>query len=233
MDRARFMERLEQLLSDVPEAERMEALDYYEGYFDDAGPEREADVIKELGSPEIVAAGIRAGMGKSGFNEGEFTDWGYEDARTRRRRHVPVTTGRRVRRQRGERHSTSSVLILAIIALVFLSPLIGALKGILKLVIGLLVVILFFPLVVTIGLGAAGVGLIVAGAGCVAGGAFTIGFAAAIFSSGIGLILIAVGILLIVLAVFAGKKLIPGYLQKLVDFGQRMLGKFRKEESAR
>ena len=37
MNRKQFMEQLERLLSDISEAERQEALEYYEGYFDDAG----------------------------------------------------------------------------------------------------------------------------------------------------------------------------------------------------
>lgn len=34
MNRKQFMEQLERLLSDISEAERQEALEYYEGYFD-------------------------------------------------------------------------------------------------------------------------------------------------------------------------------------------------------
>ena len=52
MNRAQFMEQLEKLLSDISEEERREALEYYESYFDEAGPEKEASVIRELGSPE-------------------------------------------------------------------------------------------------------------------------------------------------------------------------------------
>lgn len=51
MNRKQFMEQLERLLSDITEAERQEALEYYEGYFDDAGPENEGEVIRELGNP--------------------------------------------------------------------------------------------------------------------------------------------------------------------------------------
>ena len=50
MNRAQFMEQLEKLLSDISEEERQEALDYYESYFDDAGEDQEANVIRELGS---------------------------------------------------------------------------------------------------------------------------------------------------------------------------------------
>ena len=44
MNRKQFMEQLERLLSDISEAERQEALEYYEGYFDDAGSENEGEV---------------------------------------------------------------------------------------------------------------------------------------------------------------------------------------------
>ena len=56
MDRAQFMKQLERLLSDISEAEKQEALAYYNSYFDEAGPENEASVIRELGSPGKVAA---------------------------------------------------------------------------------------------------------------------------------------------------------------------------------
>ena len=49
MDRAQFMKQLERLLSDISEAEKQEALAYYNSYFDEAGPENEASVIRELG----------------------------------------------------------------------------------------------------------------------------------------------------------------------------------------
>ena len=62
MDRKQFMRQLEALLSDIPGEERREALEYYESYFDEAGEDREAEVIKELGSPGKVAAIIKADL---------------------------------------------------------------------------------------------------------------------------------------------------------------------------
>ena len=55
MNRQEFFRRLEYLLSGLPENERMDALAYYNDYFDDAGVENEQQVIRELGSPEAVA----------------------------------------------------------------------------------------------------------------------------------------------------------------------------------
>ena len=60
MNRIEFMEALSGLLQDIPEEDRMDALKYYNDYFDDAGAENEKNVIDELESPEKVAAKIKA-----------------------------------------------------------------------------------------------------------------------------------------------------------------------------
>ena len=45
MNRSEFMFRLAQLLADLSQSERSEALQYYQDYFDDAGPENEQRII--------------------------------------------------------------------------------------------------------------------------------------------------------------------------------------------
>jgi uncharacterized membrane protein len=69
MNRQEFMAELERQLARIDDRERDEAIAYYNEYFDEAGPENEARVIAELGSPVRVAAQIKAdaavkGMGK-------------------------------------------------------------------------------------------------------------------------------------------------------------------------
>ena len=61
MSKQEFLYHLETLLMDLPREEREDALDYYEQYFEAAGPEREAEVIRELGSPERVSEMIHSG----------------------------------------------------------------------------------------------------------------------------------------------------------------------------
>ena len=63
MTRQEYMQQLAALLAAMPEAERRDALDYYEEYFDAAGPEKEAQTIQELGSPQDVAEKIWEGTG--------------------------------------------------------------------------------------------------------------------------------------------------------------------------
>lgn len=76
MNRMEFMAELERLLADMPEEERQAAVQYYADYFADAGEANEADVIRELGSPEKVAESIKADYYGTGFNE---SDYEYKD----------------------------------------------------------------------------------------------------------------------------------------------------------
>lgn len=56
MNRATFLAQLRRGLAGLPQEEIDAALTYYNEYFDDAGPEWEAEAIAQLGSPEEVAA---------------------------------------------------------------------------------------------------------------------------------------------------------------------------------
>ena len=52
MNKEEFLKRLEQLLSDISEEERADALAFYRSYFEDAGIGNEASILEELESPE-------------------------------------------------------------------------------------------------------------------------------------------------------------------------------------
>lgn len=60
MNRQSFMRELAGKLSRLPGEERLAAMQYYEEYFDEAGPEREAEVIEQLGSPSDIAKQLLA-----------------------------------------------------------------------------------------------------------------------------------------------------------------------------
>lgn len=59
MSKNEFIDRLAQLLADIPPEERDEALTYYREYIEDAGLENEEAIMQELGSPEEIAAAIK------------------------------------------------------------------------------------------------------------------------------------------------------------------------------
>lgn len=58
MNKNDFLKQLEGCLAALPDEEKESALQYYKDYFEDAGPENEAQIISELGSPGEVAAKI-------------------------------------------------------------------------------------------------------------------------------------------------------------------------------
>ena len=62
MNKEEFLRELARLLQNIPDSERREALQYYEDYFNDAGPENEQKVLEELGTPRKVADTIKDGL---------------------------------------------------------------------------------------------------------------------------------------------------------------------------
>lgn len=240
MNRAQFMEQLKKLLADIPVDERDEALDYYESYFDDAGPENEAAVIRELGSPGKVAAIIKADLKESSEEYAQYTERGYEDTRTagaaqmpEERRGAQRSSREQRRADRAERgyHAgktkNSGKVALILILLVFLSPfLTGAVGGVL----GVLVTILLFPFLLVFGAGVIALGLLIGALGMGVWGIslFATSAASAILTLGIACIMLAVGILLAAVLFWAAAKIFPKLLRKFTDFCYDLLHREKK-----
>ncbi len=202
MNRARFMEQLEKLLSDISEEERREALEYYESYFDEAGPEKEASVIQELGSPEKVAASIKE----------DLKGQGEESVKDSEREYRPKP-------KRG-----AGIAALIIILLIFLTPFLPEGIG------GILAVIILFPLIVILGVGGAAAGLFIGGVAAVATGIGTcaVNPAVGVLSIGVGCILAAAALVGLVFVVWFVSRLLPGALRWFTDLCNRLLSKNRR-----
>ena len=202
MNRARFMEQLEKLLSDISEEERREALEYYESYFDEAGPEKEASVIQELGSPEKVAASIKE----------DLKGQGEESVKDSEREYRPKP-------KRG-----AGIAALIIILLIFLTPFLPEGIG------GILAVIILFPLIVILGVGGAAAGLFIGGVAAVAAGIGTcaVNPAVGVLSIGVGCILAAAALVGLVFVVWFVSRLLPGALRWFTDLCKRLLSKNRR-----
>ena len=69
MNKAEFMRQLDSLLKNISEQERQEALQYYDDYFNDAGPENEQTVIEALGNPARVAENIKRDLYGVGYGD--------------------------------------------------------------------------------------------------------------------------------------------------------------------
>ena len=200
MNRDVFMARLKELLADVSEAEREEALCYYEEYFEDAGVENEAAVISSLGSPEKVAATIKAGLSDSAAEDGEFSETGYSngyyDSKDEVAERTMVSETKGIKRKGIGTGGWIIILILCIFALPILGPI---LVGVAATVFGILIAIaaVFFAVLV------AGIAMVIAAVAVFAAGVIAIfatpivGIAligAALLVGGLGIVVSALGI---------------------------------------
>lgn len=107
MSREEYLNQLAYLLSDIPDEEREEAMEFYRDYFEEAGEGQEDSVVSELGSPEKVAAQIKSSLLGDNGSFGSYTESGYQDERFRENNKVPVpgTPGEQGERREKERES--------------------------------------------------------------------------------------------------------------------------------
>ncbi len=227
MNREMFIARLRDLLVDVTDAEREEAISYYEEYFEDAGVENEQSVIESLGSPEKVAATIKRGLHENAGEEGEFTENGYTDNYYESRDEVVARAVNGKSQGFGRFKNISSggwiiILILCIFALPILGPL---LIGIGSALIGIFAAVV----AVIFAVGVVGVALIIAALAMIVSGfiaVFTtpiVGIAligAALFVGGLGILIAILGFWIIV-------KVIPPFIKGCINFCGRL---FRRKE---
>lgn len=249
MNRDEFMEKLAGLLTDMPDNERMEAIRYYNDYFDEAGSENEEKVIRELGNPEKVAASIKANLQEhmpeentetehgeetSGQaysygnpNQGEYTENGYRETWQSKSQSSGWNNTKPGRMTvRGKKGGGKWALL--IVLLVFASPVLlgiggGLLGGILGLLGGLLSLIMACL--------ASAVGLVGGGIAILVKGCIHVAQTPAMGLTGIGggLIAVSLGLLLLTLFLWFCFQILPRLCRTIVNFISRI---FRKGKEA-
>lgn len=237
MNRKKFLDELAFLLQDVEDVEREEAMQYYEDYFDEAGKENEEQVINDLGSPERVAAIIKAGLENKFDQDIEYSEKGMDNSNYKQSREIidakiiseEETVTEDDKYQSKDRHHNHFhgnadrnrvLLALIIIGALFLILPIGG--GILGIGLG------FFGTVFGLA-----IGILFGGIGCFIGAIVCFVKAFMIIASypGAGLITMAAGFGLIALAFvffwFARGliKIIPTVIRGIVDFCQNLIGR--------
>ena len=211
MSRKAFMARLDELLADITEAEKDEALSYYEEYFEDAGPENEEEVIQSLGSPEKVAATIKAGLLENAEEEGEFSETGYTNSYYDVKDEVAT-----INKRKGLAGIGTSGWVIILILCLFALPILGPiLLGVLGTIFGVLVAIaavIFAVLVTGVALVAAAVAMVVAG--------FATLFVTPIVGValiGAALLVAGIGILIAILGFWVVTKVVPPLFRGAIE----------------
>lgn len=206
MNRQEFMSQLEKLLLYVPIQEREEALQYYNDYFEDAGEEKEQEVIAALGSPQAIAENIKRDIHQSDYGlEPDKVEPGKELVKY----HPELAVIEQPCEKKQKTHLPLwAMIVIGICALPILLSLLG---GILGVVFGLLGAVfgVLVSLVVSFGVIAlvcplAGLCIIICG-----GIACTMDALAGIGIIGVGFVTVAVGLLGLLLEVVLIGKGIP------------------------
>ena len=138
MNRKEFLDELAFLLQDIEDVERDEAIQYYQDYFDEAGIENEQQVINELGTPEKVAAIIKAGINENFEQDIEYGDKGMSNSSFEQNQEIIKTKNNDVKNEshfKGNQERNKLLLILIIIGIVIFG--IPVFSGLLGIVIGI------------------------------------------------------------------------------------------------
>lgn len=239
MNRVEFMQQLERLLMDIPENDRLDAIAYYNDYFDEAGIENEAQVIRELESSEKVAATIKTDLNSLGNEKAEYTEHGYEDGREANNINTPATQEVSSKEQKKKRDFP---LALIIILVVFASPilvgigggLLGVVLGVLGAIFGIIVAVIVTVFSVAVAMLGCGIACVVAGAALI-----VVGLMRAVISGiegllfvGVGGIVFALGILFTILFVWCAFKWLPALFRWTIDLIQRLFSRRERRSKA-
>lgn len=231
MNRKEFMEQLRRLLYDIPAKDREEAIAYYEGYFDDAGLDNEASVIRELGSPGRIAAEIRAGL-ESNPDAGEYTDTGYhytgaeEGNFNKAQKPIRYGQNRQHKKTKKMNHGVRTLVFIGIAVLTF--PIWGAALG----VVGSVIAGVFAALLgLVAGSLFGGIGLFIGSIALVvfAISSMTTSLSLGLAGLGLGMIAMSIGLLLLVGFGWIVSKAIPALVRFLIDLFQKIFHRKRED----
>lgn len=223
MNKQDFLKQLECLLQNIPEQERVEALQYYNDYFEDAGEENEQAVMEALGNPARVAENIKKDLYQNRYNYGveqekvtagkEIVKYQPETAKVQTSQEAPKKEG-----------LSTGVIVLIVILCVLASPiLLGILSGLFGFIGGILITWLTLIIcfgAVAIALLAVGIALAVVGViGMVSNPLAGLGIV------GGGLLVTAVGLSFLMLVVFMAGWATPAAVKGIIWVVRKLTGK--------
>lgn len=247
MKKEEFVRQLEYLLQDISEEDRNEAVNYYLDYLEEAGPENEKAVLQEFGSPERIAAIIRADLSGNLEDGGSFTESGYEDERFRDPNYqvanrldlpdveVVEEKEERARKERAEKKEEKKpwtngflkvvlCLILLVVAFPFAAGIGGTTLGIFIAIVAVVGVFFLLAGLLTLLLLVGGVCAVIVGFATLA-----VDLMDAVCIIGVGFLCIGVGILALLVSIWFYGKVIP-WIFRGVGKGIDMLGDWARRK---
>ncbi len=230
MNKQEFMSQLEILLRNIPTQERIEALQYYNDYFEDAGVENEQEVLAALGTPEKVAENIKRDLYQNRYNESIE-----QDKVERGKELVKYQEGAQNTEQTTSTTSkkgwSTGAIVLCIILGIFVLPIIVPIAiAVVAVIVSLLIAVVAVIASVIFAIGVVAVVLLVTGVILAFVGCLGIALSplAGLGVIGSGLIMVAVGLLFFMLTVLLVGKVLP----TICTWIARGIGKLCRKKAA-
>lgn len=222
MNREEYLKRLSFLLKDLPEEEIEDAIAYYEDYFEEAGEEKEEQVIRELGAPEKIAKMIRDSV-QGNAKQGEYTEEGYREEAYEDYKQMSKKETKKDQKEKNHysgwhmKGDRTRNIILMIIILVFVGS--WLIPGIFGILIGIIGCVF-----------GACAGMLFGGIGVVGAGIYKLFTSVpyGLLLLGGGFLMIAGGILLLWLVVWICAKCFPWAITKIREVCNSILGRGRE-----
>jgi len=218
MNRVDFMKQLESLLQNISPAEREEALQYYNEYFNDAGEENEQDVIEALGNPAKVAENIKRDLSGNGYGDNTYQKVIPDDKAL-----VEYQKNDKAENNKSNQLSTGMIVLIVILC-ILASPLaLGVGSGALGVLVG--IVVTWFSLIFSFGgiafaLFVAMIALVVVGIMCAVSSPLV-----GILLIGLALLFGGFGILFMMLTVAMAGIATPAICKGIVKLFRKLFGK--------
>lgn len=211
MNRETYLKELKKYLKRLPEDDYKNAMEYFTEYFEEAGPDHEAEAIRELGSPREAAAELLSAL----IDEKTGAAAGDKSQSRRYRSGDPIPQGRR---------SDSSLRILLIVCLAIFAapialPLAAAAFALLLAGVAIVVSVVFCIFICSVSMVLVGIYSVIR-----AFALLTVSLPGFLVITGGGLLSVGLGCLLFIASLFLCK----WFITWLVRLIQKMIGK-RKE----
>lgn len=203
MDRENFIKELSFLLQDISDEDREDAIYYYEDYFAEAGKDNEEKVIRELQSPERVAAIIKAGLNSSFEEDIEYSESGMKNSGYDKQDELVINTKVKTEEQQGSEKTRKSgfrgnqernrilLMVIIIMSVIVALPIFGVGFGVLFMIFAVLFCLGFVFAVMGVAITALSCVLIIKGVTLL-----STALGAALISIGAGVLCIALALLL-------------------------------------
>ena len=207
MTRQEYMGALRESLMGMPEEEKENIIEYYTEYFEEAGPEKESEVMEDLGSPRSLGIKLSGESALKSMNEAEAARNADGESSMKQAQQKAPAAGK---------NGSVWKTVLIVLAIIIGSPLVLPAA-----IIALVLVIVVIAVIVS--LAASAIAVIIAGAfaffvgiAAIIGGAFTEG----ILAIGVALVTMGIAILGVMLIIL----MVKGIRKLILHIGNRRLG---------